>query len=160
MLSNARMTAGVVKTRQAKLEMLIAEAGSIKAIGEAMRRAAAAQGDVKAAEKDYANVVSQLKGGKQIGHKIARLLEASMGKPEGWLDDLLAIDQAMEAKEAGQIAMNMKEDRRELWLQMGRAWAAEGLTKPSAAMPFLPAASTKATKRAPNPKRKRGRGHA
>lgn len=172
LLSNAGMVkdVGATATRRAKLEILIAEAGSLEAIGEAMRVAAARRGDKDAAVKNYANYVSQLRGDKAIGNKTARLLEDSMGKEPGWLDALQldAIDKIMEAKESAQLAANMSAEKRALWLQIGRAWAGEG--PPNAGRPFVnlnPAseqskpAKKRTTRKAPKPKRRRkGGGNA
>ena len=67
---------------------------------------------------------------------IARLIEDAVGKPRGWMDALRAGDEAMESKEAAQIAMNIADaDLRELWLSTGRAYAARG-AQPSQAAPF------------------------
>ena len=119
MLSNGVMD--VYEIRRRNLDVLIAEAESLKAIGDAIRRAKSGV-DPSAAEKDYANVLSQIKNGKNMGAKMARDIESGMGKPTGWMDvaQFRAVDQTMEAKEAGQLAMNMSDEDREAWLKHGR----------------------------------------
>lgn len=115
----------VYEIRKANLLFLEAEAKSLKAIGDAMIRKVQ-ESDPGERAPDYPNVLSQHKGKKPIGFKMARLIEDAMGKGKGWMDQLQTgqIEQAMEAKEAGQIAMNIEEaDKREAWLSMGRALA-------------------------------------
>jgi hypothetical protein len=122
MLSNAVMD--VYEIRRRNLDVLLAETESLKAIGDAIRLAKQ-KIDPAAAERDYANVLSQIKGGKHMGAKLARDVEAGMGKPQGWMDtaQFQIADEAMEAKEAGQLAMNMKPEDRDHWLKTGRLLA-------------------------------------
>jgi hypothetical protein len=127
----------IQEIRLSNLRMLEAEAQSLKAIGEAMVRVVQARGRSDRAP-DYPNVLSQYKGGKPIGTRMARLIEEAMKKEKGWMDSLQSgkIDEAMDAKEAGQIAMNIATaEEREIWLSMGRALAAKN-GKASAALPF------------------------
>lgn len=114
----------VYEIRRRNLDVLLAETESLKAIGDAIRRTKQRL-EPQAATRDYANVLSQIKGGKNMGAKLARDVEAGMGKPKGWMDvaQFRAVDQTMEAKEAAQLAMNMSEEDREHWLRTGRLLA-------------------------------------
>lgn len=124
--------------RRANLLILEAEALSLKAIGDAMIQVVQGRSPADKPPPSYPNVLSQYKGGKPMGSKIARLIEEAMKKPKGWMDALRQADEAMESKEAGQIAMNIADvELRELWLSTGRAYAARGAA-PSQAMPFQP----------------------
>lgn len=98
--------AGIHEVRRQNLLLLIAEAGSIKALGERMR-AAMQSSDPDAAGKDYANTLSQYKTIKTMGPGFARDLEVSMGKPKNWMDVLHpdAAENAVEGREAAQIVM-------------------------------------------------------
>lgn len=125
----------VYEIRKHNLLLLEAEHASLKAIGDAMVRVVQRRDQGERAP-DYPNVLSQHKGKKPMGPKIARLIEDAVGKPRGWMDALRAGDEAMESKEAAQIAMNIADaDLRELWLSTGRAYAARG-AQPSQAAPF------------------------
>lgn len=117
----------VYETRRRNLDVLKAEGHSLAAIGDAMRRAKQVV-DIRNAEKDYANVLSQIRGGKNMGAKFARDVEQAMGKPEGWMDQpqFEAVDQAMEAKEAGQIIMGMDPDTRAATMLLLRGLGAKG----------------------------------
>lgn len=116
----------VYEIRRHNLNVLRAEAESLKAIGDAMVRVVQARGKSDRAP-DYQNVLSQHVGGKRMGAKMARLVEEAMKKSKGWMDTMQQADQTMEAKEAGQIAMNIAEaDKREMWLSLGRALAQQG----------------------------------
>lgn len=123
-LSNGGMD--VYEIRRRNLDVLKAEADTFAAIGDAMRRAKA--DDPTAAGKDYANVLSQIKGGKNMGGKMARDLEVAMSKPRGWMDipQFQAIDEAMEAKEAGQIVMSLEPEVRAAAMTMLRNLGAKG----------------------------------
>jgi hypothetical protein len=124
----------VYEIRRRNLLVLEAEADSLKAIGDAMVRVVQER-EASDRAPDYPNVLSQHKGGKRIGSSLARLIEEAMKKPNGWMD-VLQVDAAMEAKEAGQIAMNIENaEMRESWLSMGRVLAAKG-GKPSPSLPF------------------------
>lgn len=122
----------VYEIRKNNLLLLEAETKSLRVIGDAMIRVVQRRGEDRA--PDYQNVLSQHKGKKPIGAQTARLIEEAMKKPKGWMD-VLQVDQAMEAKEAAQIAMNMSAEARESWLSLGRKLAAQSGT-PGAALPF------------------------
>jgi len=143
----------VYEIRRHNLRVLEAEAVSLKAIGEAMIVALQKRTPGERAP-DYPNVLSQHKGKKPMGPKIARLIEEAMGKPKGWMDSLQSaeIESAMEAKEAAQIAMNIEEGPlRDGWLQHGRLLA-EKNPKKSSGSPFG------ALPRGGKPKRSGGKG--
>jgi hypothetical protein len=128
----------VYVTRKRKLLLLLEEAGGVKKLAERVRQSQQ-KIDPDAAAKDYANVISQLKGAKTIGAKLARVIEGGMGKPKNWMDQMLEPgDAEMERVEASQILMNMKPERRDEWLQYGRFLAAKDANGPSAALPFQP----------------------
>jgi hypothetical protein len=118
--------------RRKNLDVLVAEAQSVRAIAGAML--ARFPGETGHAP-DYANVLSQYRGKKPMGDKFARKLEEAMGKARGWMDRLHEVDQVMEVKEAGQIAMSMDPEKRANWLNIGRALIDQG-AKPSGATPF------------------------
>lgn len=147
-LSNSTM-ADVLETRLVKLNVLIAEAGSLKAIGDAMRRAAA-KSDPRAIEKNYENVLSQHRGGKPIGHRIARLLETSMGKPKGWMDTLQEAELSLLAKEAGQILMAMKPEQQDFAMKFLRTLNESSPQGPNNPFPGVPKGGAK-----PKPRRRR-----
>jgi hypothetical protein len=107
----------VYEIRRRNLDVLKAEAESFVAIADAMRRAKQ-DVDPASAEKDYANVLSQIKGGKQMGSQFARDIEVAMEKPFGWMD----WPQFEEAYEAAQIIMMMSNDDRAHWLRILRTW--------------------------------------
>lgn len=129
----------VYAIRKHNLLVLEAEAKSLKAIGDAMVRVVQAREPERDRAPDYQNVLSQHKGKKQIGAKMARLMEEAMGKPKGWMDSLQSaeVEQAMDAKEAAQIAMNIPPELREGWLQHGRLLA-ERNPQTSSGNPFGP----------------------
>lgn len=110
-------------TRRRNLELLIAEAGSIKSLGEAMRTAMQ-DTDPDAASKDYANTISQYRGKKPMGRDFARDLEIAMGKPKNWMDVLQpdAAENAVVGKEAAQIVMGLEPDDQEAAMRMLRAF--------------------------------------
>lgn len=130
-------TMDVYEIRKHNLLVLEAEAASLKAIGEAMVAALQRRSPSERAP-DYPNVLSQHKGQKRMGAKIARLIEEAMAKPKGWMDSLQSaeVETALEAKEAAQIAMNIEEGPlRDGWLQHGRLLA-EKNPKKSSGSPF------------------------
>lgn len=117
----------VHEIRRRNLDVLQAEAETFEAIGEAMRRVRAL--DPTSAEKDYANVLSQIRGGsRNMGSKIARHVEEAMGKPKGWMDNpqFEAVDQIMEAKEASQIIMSMEPELRAAAMAVLRGLGSKG----------------------------------
>lgn len=127
----------VYEIRKHNLLVLEAEAASLKAIGDAMVAALQRRAPSERAP-DYPNVLSQHKGKKPMGQKIARLIEEAMGKPKGWMDALQSaeVEAAIEAKEAAQIAMNIEPGPlRDGWLQHGRLLA-EKNPKKTAGSPF------------------------
>lgn len=110
----------VYDIRKKKLLLLEAEAASLKAIGDAMVRTLQRRGEDRA--PDYQNVLSQHKGKKPIGQRMARLIEEAMDKPRGWMDTLADVDHRVDATEASHIAMNITDvGKREAWLSLGRA---------------------------------------
>jgi hypothetical protein len=120
--------------RRKNLDVLIADAQSIRAIADAMLRRFPGQDG--RAPPDYANSLSQYRGKKPMGGKFARKVEESMGKARGWMDRIHEVDEAMEMKEAGQIAMGIADPgSRATWLNLGRALMDVG-AKPSEATPF------------------------
>ncbi len=127
----------ITEIRRRNLLVLEAEAESLAVLGEALRTAKqAAKPGPDAA--DYANYLSQIKGGsRDMGNKIARFLEGGMGKRRGWMDTphFEMVDEAMEAKEAAQLAMSMKIEDREAWMKHGRLLAEQN-PKKSDANPF------------------------
>lgn len=127
----------VYEIRRRNIDVLLAEAESLKAIGEAIRRVKAA--DPKAATADYANTLSQYKGGKRMGRAFAQDLEDGMGKPRGWMDhaQFEAAELSLEAKEAGQIIMNMDPAKRAFHMELLRR-ENESNPRKSAASPFGP----------------------
>lgn len=126
--------------RQRNIDVLEAEYGSLKAIGDAMREKLGAK-DPKAAEKNYENVLSQVRNGKPMGKRFARDMEAALGKEKGWMDvaQFRQAELDIDAKEAGQILMQMskdgREDERSAFMQMLRATGSRS-PKASAANPF------------------------
>ena len=135
LLSNT-LTMDVYGIRRANLLVLEAETQSLKTIAAAMTQVVQRREQSDRAP-DYQNVLSQHKGKKPIGAKIARLMEEAMGKPKGWMDTLQAseVEQTMDAKEAAQIALNIPPELREGWLQHGRLLA-EKNPKRSQGNPF------------------------
>lgn len=126
----------VYEIRKHNLRILEAEAESLKAIGDAMIRVVQERSPADKPPPNYPNVLSQHKGDKPMGAKIARLVEEAMGKPKGWMDALQEVDTHMDAKEAGQIAMNIPDlAKREAWLSMGRTLTSQ---EQSQALPFGP----------------------
>lgn len=119
------------------LVLLEAEKKSLKVIADAMVAVVQRKDPARDRAPDYQNVLSKHKGGKRMGYKVARLMEEAMGKPEGWMDRLqeAEIEASMQSKEAAQLADNMTEEKRELWLQLGRTFAQEN-PKRSAGNPF------------------------
>lgn len=152
--------------RRRNIDVLEAEATSLEAIGEAMRAEDARQGVVLEPGKappNYANLLSQIRGGsRNMGNKLARKVEASMGKAKGWIDQLHEADVSMDGKEAGQIITRMADDERAHWMKMLRL-ANEANPKKSAASPFGPiprggGAPDSTSRGAPKPKRRRNSG--
>lgn len=123
----------ITEIRRRNLTVLEAEFHTLKAIGELMAKSA----PVERASANYANVLSQYKGAKKMGDKFARNLEASVGKARGWMDtpQFKAVEDTMEAIEAGQLAMNMAAEDRDAWLRHGRLLAQQN-PKRSIANPF------------------------
>lgn len=125
----------VYEIRKSNLLLLEAETKSLKVIGDAMVRVVQNRGEDRA--PDYQNVLSQHKGKKRIGAQTARLIEEAMKKPQGWMD-VLQVDQAMEAKEAGQIAMNIASVER---AKRGCRSAARSLLSRAIRVPGFPSAT-------------------
>lgn len=120
----------VYEIRKQNLLLLEAEHLSLKAIGDAMVRVVQRREPGERAP-DYPNVLSQHKGKKPMGARMARLIEEAMGKPNGWMDSLQTVDVAMEAREASQVYMNIPEEHRAAWLSMGRTLAEKNPTRSS-----------------------------
>jgi hypothetical protein len=146
--------------RRQNLDLLEAEATSLEAIGEAMR---AIKPGLPGRAPNYPNYLSQIRGGtRKMGDRTARLVEAAMNKPKGWIDQLHEADVSMEGKEAGQIITSMEDDVRAHWMKMLRL-ANEANPKKSKASPFGPiprggATKGETTKTTPKPKRRRAGG--
>lgn len=138
LLSNGDME--IAEIRRRNLDLLEAEAKSLEAIAEAMRAADAASDPAATAKAppNYANVLSQIKGGtRNMGDRMARKVEAGMGKSRGWMDQLQAAETSLEGKEAAQIITSMDDAERAHWMKMLRL-ANEANPKKSASSPFGP----------------------
>jgi hypothetical protein len=151
-----------------KADILEAEAKSLEAIAEAMRAEDARLNPEPIAGKappNYANVLSQIRTkSRNMGDKLARKVEAAMKKPKNWMDQLQEAEVSLEGKEAGQIVTAMSATDREVAMRILRTMN-EANPKKSAASPFGPiprggSSEAETTRRAPKPKRGRGRGNA
>lgn len=163
LLSNAAMD--VYDIRRLNLDVLLAEAESMKALGEAIRKIKLEEGDPKAATADYANVISQYKGKKRMGRPFALTLERAMSRDRGWMDRLEEIDVLMIGKEAGQIITAMTPEKQAFYMELLRRENESNPNKTKAS-PFGPiprggGPKAETTKGAPKPKRRcKDGGHA
>lgn len=109
----------VYEIRRRNLDVLKAEAETFVAIADAMRRAKQGANPPEAADGDYANVLSQIKGRhRNMGTQVARDIEVAMEKPFGWMD----WPHFEAAYEVAQIMMEMDADDRAHWMRVLRAW--------------------------------------
>lgn len=112
----------VYEVRRRNLEILIAGAGSVKELGERMRRHIM-KTYPDAATKDYPNTLSQHRGGKPMGARFARKLEESVGRPKNWMDVLQPdpAERSVLGREAAQIVTGLDPEDQDVAMRVLRS---------------------------------------